>query len=188
MSRDRKNSDASGNSPGDIRLGLDGLLGALGDVIAEVSERLESGQSREVRKSFEVDTGRGPVRAEAGVRVRFADDGGRSQTSSRPAAQPVNPRRPSPPTSSSESKVRAIDYDVFDDGDTWRLSADIPGVDQGELNLADDDRELVIETTGARKFAARCPLPEGVSAKDLDVSLRNGILELTAQLGRAKDT
>ena len=54
-----------------IDLQLDGLLGKLGDTLGEMIERLEDGETGEFRRSHELQTPRGPVRAEAGLRVRM---------------------------------------------------------------------------------------------------------------------
>ncbi len=187
MSHERKKSNSSTDTIGDIRHGFDGLLGALGDVISEVSERLEAGEAREVHKSFEVETGKGPVRAEAGVRVRFADGAGGARSNSRASmARAVNPERKKETARATEPMPRAIDFEIFEDESIWLLIADIPGVDREELKLSEADGDLVIETIGARRFRATCALPEGIRAASLNVSLRNGILELTANVGDAE--
>ena len=189
MSRKRKNAGASNDPIGEIRLGFDGLLGALGDVVSEISHRLEAGEAREVHKSFEFDTGKGPVRAEAGVRVRFADAGGGERTAtSRSMSGPVNPERKPSQKRDGGASPRTIDFEIVEDEAAWRLIADIPGVARDELSLSDAEGGLVIETTGARRFLATCPLPEGVEVNDLDVSLRNGILELAAKTDETSST
>ncbi|MEO0918700.1 MAG: Hsp20/alpha crystallin family protein [Pseudomonadota bacterium] len=185
MSRDPKDRKGGGDPMGEIRTGFEGLFGTLGEVISEIADRLETGEAREVRKSFEWNTEKGPVRAEAGVRMRFADAGGTSRpTRSRPMAEPVNPERPAAKAQPKATEApRPIDFEILDDGSTWRLSADLPGVAEAELSLTGDDGELVIETTGKRRYHAVCPLPPGVTADQLAVTLRNGILELHAKLG-----
>ena len=187
MSRRPKTGAGSSDPIGEIGAGFEGLMSALGAVVSEISERLEAGEAREVHKSFEWDTGKGPVRAEAGFRMRFADQvhGGRD-AGERRVAEPVNtatsrtkaadPNPPQPP-------ARPIDFEIVVDGNAWRLNADIPGVEESELRLSEDAGMLVIETTGARRYACRCPMPEGVRADALSVSLRNGILELATPGG-----
>jgi len=54
----------------ELDLRLDGLLGKLGASLGEMVERLERGEDGEVRRSHEIRTPKGPLRAETGVRVR----------------------------------------------------------------------------------------------------------------------
>lgn len=180
MSRDRKDRQ-QGDAPFvEIRQGIDGLIGTLGEVFSEISDRLETGEAREVRKTFEWDTGKGPVRAEAGVRMRFADAGQGAASTSRPMTQPANPDRRTPNKPFKAPEPRPIDFEIVETDGTWRLTADIPGVDDTELFLCEDGGELVIETTGDRKYRVVCPLPDGQTVEGLNVSLRNGILEISS--------
>lgn len=70
----------------DIRLG--DLFGDLGAALTEMIERLDAGADGEVRRVHEFDTARGPIRAQAGIRIRMggieAGRGGRDP--SRPTA------------------------------------------------------------------------------------------------------
>ena len=72
----------------DIEAGLGTLLSALGDAVAEVTQRLGDGQTGEFHRSIDIETAQGPMRAEAGVRVRFADQVG--------AASRTDPEEPGP--------------------------------------------------------------------------------------------
>jgi HSP20 family molecular chaperone IbpA len=80
-----------------------------------------------------------------------------------------------------------MDFEVFEDSGIWRLTADIPGVEEHEVCLARGDGDLVIETKGVRRFRCVSPLPEGIGPDDLEMSLRNGILELTAAVAGSAD-
>lgn len=189
MSPNDKRGKPGSDPLGDLRLGFNGLLGALGEALSEISERLEDGEAGEVRRSFEVDTGRGPLRAEAGVRVRFADPGrtaplGAERVMTRPVKDAAAPAR-TPAGAAAERPPRPIDFEIVEDAGTWRLTADIPGVEEGELSLGLADGELAIETTGARRYSGRAALPAGATPKDIGVSLRNGILELSFGPGKA---
>lgn len=178
----------SGRGPGGADLGLGTLFEALGEAVAEVTRRLEDGQTGEIHRSYDVETGKGPVRAEAGIRVRFADA---SAGAEERGVRPVN--RPGPPAKTSEraspgdepasdthtpKPVRTIEYTVFEDAAGWRLTADLPGVGAPDLVLSDADGNLIIETTGARHYRATVALPESVCAADLEVRVNNGILVL----------
>ena len=78
-----------------------------------------------------------------------------------------------------------MDFEILEDAGAWRLTADIPGVEESELSLGIADGELVIESTGARRFRGATDVPDGVALEDIEVSLRNGILELSCLTGKA---
>jgi HSP20 family molecular chaperone IbpA len=161
-------------------IGLEDLLGAFGAALSEMIGRLDPGSAGEVRRDFQVDTDRGPVRAQAGLRVRVggldaARNSRRDATSPLAAApRPSSaPRSPSPP--------RPISAEVVDDGVLWTLTAELPGAALDDLELVVEDDVLVITaTTSARRYADRIELPPGTSRETLRVSLQNGILEIEA--------
>lgn len=193
MTHDDKPRKPGGDPLGEFAAGFGGLMNALGAAISEISERLDVGETGEVRRSFEVDTGKGPVRAEAGVRIRFADAAGRGEErSGRPFARPVNAPAPAakqaPAGAGQGRAVRPLDFDILEDAETWRLTADIPGVEADEITLDVVDGRLVIETTGPRRYRGSADLPAGVLREDIGLTLRNGILELSCKPGRAADT
>lgn len=185
MSHKRKGQDGFTDPFTEIRGGVDGLLSALGSVVSEISDRLESGEEREVHRSFEVDTGKGPVRAEASFRMRFAESANEGrQRKTRSVTEPVDvPSATATKRSGNSPKGRPLDFEVVEDGGTWTLSADIPGVERSDLRLSEADGNLVIETIGNRRYRAVCPLPKGVGVATLHVILRNGILELSSKGG-----
>lgn len=190
MTRDDKRRKPGGDPVEELAAGFGGLMNALGAAISEISERLDAGASGEVRRSFEVDTGKGPVRAEAGVRVRFADAAGRGEgAAARAYPRPINTPAPGADAAGAEAarsrRVRPLDFEILKDAETWRLTADIPGVEADEITLDVVDGRLVIETTGHRRYAGAADLPEGVARDDIGLSLRNGILELSCTPGGA---
>ncbi len=190
MTRNDKDDRPASDPLSEIGRGFSGLMNALGEAIAEVSERLDVGESGEVRRSFEMDTGKGPLRAEAGVRVRFADNGaGAPGAGASKMARPVNPARGGRadprPEATLAAAVQPIDFEIIDDAETWRLTADIPGVEENELSLGAVDGQLQIETTGHRRYRGVAAMPEGIAPEDIEISLRNGIVELTCSLRKA---
>lgn len=239
----RKKPDGDGRLA-DIMTGLDGIFAALGEVMSEAAERLQAGESGEMRRTFDVETGRGPLRAEAGLRVRFATpEAGGAADPGRQMEQPINraatgqnqtprttdrepqadfeaagpetarasERAKSSPRSDATTvgdnsaetgmdtgrstgsarptaaqgqidaaprRPRPIDYTIFEDASAWRLTADIPGVGREDLELKIEGETLLIETRGARWFQGAADVPAGTQPGDLEISLRNGILEL----------
>ncbi|MXQ07941.1 Hsp20 family protein [Alphaproteobacteria bacterium GH1-50] len=182
--REKRRTDADPVS--DIRAGFDGILSALGEALSDISSRIENGNTGEVHRSFDMDTAKGPLRAEAGVRVRFAgQEIGSTAPRRRAPTTPVNAPRPATrdDTPLSEAPVRKMDHDIVEDDETWRLTADIPGVGREDLVLDLVENTLIITTTGTRRFRGEASLPPGIALDDITVSLRNGILELSCPHG-----
>ena len=76
-----------------IDAGLGDILGALGAALTEVIGRLDQDGAGEVRRDFEVETDRGPLRAQAGIRVRMGGvDTAGAIWRARSVAEPWRPR------------------------------------------------------------------------------------------------
>lgn len=89
------------------------------------------------------------------------------------------------------------------EGSTFRINADLPGVEPSEVELTVKDNQLTL--TGERKaapeqqngnrfqqevrygpFARTVTLPEGVTAEELRARYHNGVLEVIAPLPAAR--
>ena len=89
------------------------------------------------------------------------------------------------------------------DGSTFRINADLPGVEPLEVELTVKDNQLIL--SGERKaapeqhngnrfeqemrygpFTRTFTLPEGVTAEELRARYHNGVLEITASLPAAR--
>lgn len=212
----------------DLRLG--GLLGKLGDALNEAVSRLETGDDGEVRRTHEIQTPKGPLRAETGVRVRLGGlDAGAVRRPARDPARPVNApsggrgQSPAaPPRAGSEAATqgapdrpsagadagtppRRPHVEAYRDGPRWVLCADLPGVTLPEIDVriqsgherpdvhaatgdgtappGDGDRSIVVETSGARRYALEHPLPPDARPDDMQIVLRNGVLEVALGTG-----
>ena len=164
----------------DLRLG--GLLGDLGQAVGEMLSRLDAGEGGEILRSGEIQTGRGPIRAEAGIRVRVGgQDVGSAGTE--PRARPAREdRRPPAAKAPAPRTARSIDADILTGDGLWTLTADLPGVTQDGLDVTVDDGELVVRGEGrGRLWEGRFDLPPGTSRPDLDVHLKNGVLEISVK-------
>jgi HSP20 family molecular chaperone IbpA len=237
MDEDRRKKLDETMSELDLRLG--GLLGKLGDALNEAVSRLETGDDGEVRRTHEIETPKGPLRAETGVRVRLGGlDAGAAR--GRDPARPVNDpgggrgRRPdaatarprtadSPPAGSEASMHGATDrgsagadagadadgpprrphLEAYRDGPRWVLCADLPGVRLPEIDVriedariapgherpdahaasGEADRSIVVETRGPRRYALEHPLPPDARPGDMQIVLRNGVLEVALGTG-----
>lgn len=183
MTRKKRPQKSTGSVLDELTVGFSSLLETFNDTLSDVSQRLENGQSGEIRRNFDFETKNGPVRAEAGIRVRFAETGRTAAKDSGSSSVRQRPQGGTHKTSpgaalSSGNAVRTIEFEILQDPDCWRLVADLPGVERRDVDLHSDNGELVIETTGTRRFRGRCILPDGLTPSDLEVTLRNGILEL----------
>ncbi|MEM0935461.1 MAG: Hsp20/alpha crystallin family protein [Pseudomonadota bacterium] len=199
----RKLEDAMG----EIDTRLSGLLGALGASLSDAIDRLDAEDSAEFRQAQEIRTARGPLRAEAGVRVRFAGqdmDGGSGP-------QPVKPGRGKPrakpahkaptPTGSATSELkdnvqeqnappaaepREAILESYVEGGRVIFCADLPGVRLPEVDVTIKEeaqsRILRVATSGARQYTAEHPVPEGADADAMAIVLRNGVLEIAIDL------
>ena len=168
----------------EIDLRLNGVLGELGRALGEAISKLEDGGG-EVRHSQSFQTSRGPMRAEAGIRVRMGGmDPGDAESSS-PEPQPINTPRPREDTTApaTGSEPRDIAATIIDGETTWSLTAELPGVSKNQLAIDVGDGALTIEARGAgRHYQGQFDLPKMVSEDDLVVTLNNGILDITVPM------
>ncbi len=172
------------NTANTLDLRLDGLLGELGRAVSEMVERLESGAG-EVTREQSFDTGRGPVKAQAGIRIRMG--GVEVQSDTAPSAR--RPTQPAAETPPSAPKPRDLTGTILEEDGIWSLSADLPGVSEEDLTLNAEDGQLIVTATArGRQYVGRFPFPEGLRTSDLTVSLRHGILDLTAPLSKGVAT
>jgi HSP20 family molecular chaperone IbpA len=165
----------------DLRLG--DLFGELGAALTEMIGRLDEGGSGEIRREHRIETARGPIRTQAGIRIRMGglDAAGGGHDPARPRAPRVTPA-PAPPA--ARPAARPIEADIVSDGGLWRLMADLPGASRDTLDIAVEDGQLAVSArTPTRQYADRFDLPPGVTLDGLRISLENGILEIETDLG-----
>ncbi|MFQ6776890.1 Hsp20/alpha crystallin family protein [Cereibacter sphaeroides] len=174
---DEKKPDP-GRTTADIELRFGSLLSALGSALSDMTGRLESGQSREIRRDHTIDVGMGPIRTETRIRVRYASDFGNAEPEPGPVPEETAEKPPAP--------ARPILAGIATVGRTWQLQADLPGISEEDLALGLDAGDLLISAEGSgRRYEGRFPLPPGVGLADIRISLKSGILDLTAPLPEA---
>lgn len=165
----------------DIDAGLAGLFGALNDAIGDVMARLDDGTSGTVEHDHTFETPKGPVRAQAGIRLRM---GGMEVNTAGAEPKPVNPKRPRAAPAPASSP-RGLSYEIIADEDVWVLTADVPGVSRKDVQLSQDRTVLKISTTGQRRYATDADLEGEFAVEEVQTSLRNGILTLRIPRGAA---
>ena len=161
----------------ELQFGIRDLFEALSDAIAEVSTRIEEGETEEVRRNFDFQTKKGPIKAEAGIRMRMA-----GLEASAPSVSPTPSSAKTPKNAantSDNSTYQDLVYNVFENDNGWHLTADMPGVSKEQLMLNASGGELELRTNGQRLYAASVSLPEGASLENIACTLQNGILELS---------
>jgi len=73
-----------------------------------------------------------------------------------------------------------VHLDVYEEDDTLRVVADIPGVDRESIDLKCDGTVLTLDAAGTtREYHERVQLPATVDEHSARASYNNGILEVT---------
>lgn len=70
--------------------------------------------------------------------------------------------------------------EVEEDTGRWIMTAELPGVRPGEIDLSVADGRLVLATTGRRRFAAAVEIPGWLRLDAIRTSLADGLLEASA--------
>ena len=171
MSKSRKSPFEEAQEQIDIRLG--GLLGEIGAAVSEALEKLDGDGEVHTIRTF--DSGRGPVRASAGIRIRPL--GGGASHSARAPDRPINDPKPDRPP---EDVPRDISATILDDAKHWRLIAELPGIGPEGVSLETTGATLIITAEGrGRKYQSTFDLPMPTPTDALDQKIQNGILEIT---------
>ncbi len=79
--------------------------------------------------------------------------------------------------------------DVYEEEDTVRLVADLPGVSKSDISLQSDGEVVMISaTTDTREYDERVSLPAPVDPETGSATYNNGVLEVTFdRIERATD-
>lgn len=147
---------------------LGGLLRGLGsflDLIADMEQKGETEFNQE-----QVVHGPGETSAVFGVSVRLGLGG-------KPVVQSFGNVRPGP-TGPAVEAVREPVVDVLDEGEVFRLVAELPGVTADEVSVAVRGDVVMLQTTGRRKYAREILLPAMVEAAPVSQTYANGVAEI----------
>lgn len=161
-----------------IGLGLGGIFKGMGDFFELISGMVEQGES-EVSRTGEFavkglgDRAKGvygfTIRTGLGGTPRVERFGNIRSTEEGPVVD----------------EVREPMVDIFDEGESILVVAELPGVAEEEITAEVRDDVLSLETKGDRKYAKEVLLPHRVDAATMTKAHKNGVLEL--RLGKAKD-
>jgi len=153
----------------DKKVGSRGLIGLIED-LAKLAE-----ESRSYRKEIDFGGKRGVI--DFSVRTGpLTESGGRSFA--RPRRQTVR-RSPSVqiPVDLVEKSEPLVD--IFDEGDSIKVMAEIPGVEKDDINLEIAEDLLTVKVdTPTGKYYKEVKLPTVVERETVESTYRNGILEV----------
>lgn len=159
-----------------------GLFGLIND-LAKLSEKSETYQ-----KKINLGGKEGIIDFRVSSRpIRKADE--IKPTShlniSKPKKEASPTRTPIPPTVGS-IKEREPMVDIFEEKDQVRVMAELPGVEEKDINLDVKKDTLTISAdTSATKYHKKVTLPTSVKSSDIESTYRNGILEI--KMWKAKE-
>ncbi|RRR65760.1 MAG: Hsp20/alpha crystallin family protein [Candidatus Viridilinea halotolerans] len=149
--------------------GLGGIFKGLGDmleILADLAERAPT----EVHREGTIPASSDRPQAVYGFTVRTGISGP-------PRVERFGNVR-STPRGPEVAPVREPMVDLFDEGDELLVIAELPGVDDGEVEVTVEGTCLMLSTTGERRYAKELTLPAPADPATLQRTYRNGILEL----------
>jgi HSP20 family molecular chaperone IbpA len=166
--------------------GLSGMFTALNAALSDVVSRLEEGNAGGLERDFTFDTDKGPIRAQAGLRVRM---GGTESHEKRNTPKPFTVKTPNAPNPQEQHREglsaqdRPLEFDLLEIAGGILVHADLPGVNQADLAIKKDGTSVQIRTTGQRRYFAQIELGRAFNLDLATMTLNNGILTLHIQNG-----
>jgi HSP20 family protein len=153
---------------GEVNLGLGGVFRGLGNLIDLLSEMAQEGKT-ELSRTGELKGKE--LKGVYGFNVKIGLGG----TPSVETFGNIRKTREGPVV----EEVREPLLDVLDEGDSFRIIAELPGVEAGDVKLDLKDDILTIAAEGKdRKYSKEVLLSSRVQSEPPTMSYRNGILEV----------
>lgn len=168
---DGRDDETTGST--DINIGLGGLLGSVGDIIEALSE-LEDARDGPASERETVDRDSFTIDYNYDVNVGIGGDRKRRSESSDDRSEPER-------TVDVDDQDDALDHavDVREYDDEVIVSADLPGVDEDDLDIAIEDDASTLRITAGEDVIERIPIDSQLSITD--VSFTNQILQIRLQ-------
>ena len=167
MEKEEKESKA-GIDLGKIQ--FKGVMKNLGDLMKQVSRLIEEGGG-EIERRGEIE-GPGESKGIYGFTIRTGLGG------KKPVVREFGNVRPVRKGAVVE-EVRDPIVDVFDEENEVSVVAEIPGVEESELDLQVKDDVLIISTSGDKKYQTEVLLPRAFATEVMKSTYRNGVLKVT---------
>ena len=153
-----------------VGFGLGGLLKGIGDFTDLLSQMVEQGET-EARRTGEFNIkGLDKAKGIYGLNVRVGLGGD--------------------PTIEHFGNIHATEHgpvvaeereplvDLFDEGDVLLVVAELPGVEEDEIQVEVKDDVLSLSTVGDRKYTKEILLSSLVDPATMETTYRNGVLEV----------
>ena len=158
-----------------------GLVGLIND-LAELTEKSQTYQKRinlEKKGVIDFHVSSRPIKGS------YTTKPSSPLKISKPKSKTPSTSTQIPPTAPSIEEKESI-VDVFEEEDHINIMAELPGVEEKDVNLKIEDDVLTISAeTPARKYYKEVKLPTSVEKDSVESKYRNGILEI--KLRKAKD-
>ncbi len=149
--------------------GLGGLFKGIGSLLDLVSKMAEEGQGE--TRYGEAEALGGRAKAVYGISIRLGLGG-------EPVIEQFGNIKATE-TGTEVAEVREPLVDVIDEGDRLVVIAELPGVEDADIQVDIKDDILFLSATGNhRSYSKEVLLPVPVEAAALEKSYRNGIMEL----------
>ena len=163
----KKDKDAKAT----VDFGLGGVFKGLGDFLDLFSDMIETGESEVSRtEEFKVKGMGDKAKGIYGFTVKTGIGGmPKVERFGNIKAGEEGPEM---------AEAREPRVDIFDEGKQIVLVAEMPGVNDEEVNVEIKEDVLFLQTTGERKYEKEILLPRAVNAKPEARTFKNGILEL----------
>ena len=150
--------------------GAGGIFRTVSSFLDFLSDMLEKGET-EIRREGEAGLKKG-IKAVYGFSVRLGGEG-------QPRIEPFGNVRTEKGKGPVVEEVREPIVDVFDEKETVVVVAELPGVNEKDINVElRDDILTITAETGERKYHKEVLLEAPVASEGLTRSYRNGILEI----------
>lgn len=155
-----------------LDLGLGGIFKGLTDMVGQLSNAVG-----------EIDVEPGEKQGEFTIKGLGDEAKGvygfsiRTATGGKTKVEPFgNIRRTEEGAEVADSREPLVD--VYDEENEIIVTAELPGVSEGQIEVTMEDDILSIQTNGDRKYAKEILLPASVSVETMTQTYNNGILEL----------
>jgi len=158
---------------GDLFKGLSGFL----DVVSDLAEKAEQIQERQGEFTLGKTASGKPIHGVYGFSIRTAAGG-------MPAVEKFGNIRETE-SGPVVDDVREPLVDVFDENGSVLVVVELPGVADGEIELAVEEDILSLTTTGRRRYEKEILLPAAVEAATMTKTYTNGVLEVRAKKAAA---
>jgi len=183
MVEQRKKKERQAEGGAHIDLGFGELFKGLGSFLEVVSNLVEKAEEIQERRG-EFTVGKTPsgepikgiygfsIRTAAGGMPKVESFGNIRETESGPTV----------------AEAREPLVDVFDEDGSVLVVVELPGVAEGDIEVAVEGDILSLKTTGSRRYVKEILIPEAVAPATLTKTYTNGILEVRARkLGQTKN-